>query len=304
MADWLPSVSPIALLGLSPELIAVIIAALTAFATSFAAAPVRLFVDKRLQQSQVELEYEREQRKALRAKIGAYHGRLLEAALDLNYRLVNLNRNWESGWLRAEGDYRAPASAHHYLRTTAFRFVRLAGLAERFEREAIVVDARIADKTDQAFVRYPKAFRWVMTDVALFASLEYDISESREHFFTDQLRQLCARAWGDSEELEFDHFEGLVVGDAGLDELFEFFDGIEPGQLRWDRVICLQLLLMAFINTFGYDFQKSKPAFFDQVVLQVHQVEIVRSLEAWIPKLGLGEDQGTKELLAALGRRS
>jgi len=292
-----------AIFGLGPELSAIVIAAVTAFLTTLAAAPARLLVDRRLQRSQVELEYEHEQRKALRGKIGSYHGRLLEAAADLNHRLLNLNHNWGEGWLNVGREYRVQSPAQYYLRTTAFRFIRLAGLADRFEREAIVLDARIADGTDQAFVRYPIAFRWVMTDVALFHPLEYDISNSREHFFTDQLRQLCIRAWGTDDELHFDQFEAVIVGEADLDELLFFFDGIEPSQLRWDRLICLQLLLMAYITTFGYDFQKSEAAFFDQVVAEIDHLEVARALERWIPKLGLGTDDGTVELLKALRRR-
>jgi hypothetical protein len=293
---------PLAVFGLDAEVSAVVIAAATALVTTLAAAPARLFVDGRLQRSKVELEYEHEQRKALRSKIGLYHGRLLEAALDLNYRLVNLNVNWSKGWLKVGGEYRSSSGSQYYLRTTVFRFVKLAGLANHFEREAIVVDARIADTAERAFVRYPKAFRWAMTDVKLFGSLQYDISHADQHFFTDQLRQLCTLAWNSAEELEFDQFEKLVVRDPGLDELLEFFDGIEPGQLRWDRLICLQLLLMAFINSYGYDYQRSTAGFFDQVVREIHHEQVVDSLRAWIPKLGLGEDSGSKELLAALAR--
>jgi hypothetical protein len=292
----------LAIFGLSSEGSAVVIAALTALVTTLAAAPARLFVDRRLQRSKVELEYEHEQRKALRSKIGLYHGRLLEAALDLNYRLVNLNVNWSKGWLKVGGYYRSPPGSQRYLRTTAFRFVKLAGLANRFEREAIVVDARIADMADRAFVRYPKAFRWVMTDVKLFGSLSYDISRGDHHFFTDQLRQLCALAWGPAQELEFDQLEMTIVQGPGLDELLEFFDGVEPSQLRWDRLICLQVLLMAFINSYGYDYQRSSADFFDRVVSEIHHKQVVDSLKAWIPKLGLGEDPGSKELLAALAR--
>jgi len=293
---------PSAVFGLNTEWSAVLLAAVTAFVTALVAAPIRLAVDKRLQRSQVEIEYEHEQRKALREKIGLYHGRLLEAALDLNYRLVNLCVNWEQGWLDVGGDFQAAPPAHHYLRSTAFRFIRLAGVADRFERTAIVVDARIAAQTDQAFVRYPKAFRWVMTDVALFKGLEYDPSKTTDHFFNEQLRQMCGLAWGSAEELEFTAFEKLVVSTEDLNELFEFFEGIKPGQLRWDRLMSLHLLLMAFINTFGYDFQRSDARWFDQVIEKIDHREVVEALRIWIPKLGLGEDKGTKELVAALDR--
>jgi hypothetical protein len=294
---------PFALFGLGAEASAVILAALTALVTTLAASPARLFVEKRLQRSQVEIEYDHEQRKALRMKIGVYHGRLLEAALDLHYRLVNLSVNWSAGWLNIGGNFRAAAHQQHYFRTTAFRFIRLAGLANRFEREAIVVDGRIATKTDQAFVRYPNAFRWVMTDTALFAGIQYDVSQSEAHFFTDQLRQLCSTSWAESEELDFSDFESALVTSDGLDELLEFFDGIQQGELRWDRLMSLQLFLMAFINTFGYEYQRSDAGWFDRVVSEIAHIEVVEALHRWIPKLGLGNDHGSKDLNRAVTRR-
>jgi hypothetical protein len=294
---------PIAVLGLNTELSAVILAATTALATTLAASPARLFVEKRLQRSQVEIEYEHEQRIALQTKIGAYHGRLLEAALDLNYRLVNLSVNWSAGWLDVSGNFRVPARKQHYFRTTAFRFIRLAGIANRFEREAIVVDGRIATKANRAFVRYPNAFRWVMTDVALFEGITYDPSQSQAHFFSDQLRLLCSVAWNDAEELEFSEFEDTLVNFDSLDELLEFFDGVKKGELRWDRLMVLQLFLMAFINTFGYEYQHSDAKWFDRVVDEIGRIEIIEALEKWIPKLGLGIDAGSKDLQKAVTRR-
>ena len=304
MISWVSNLDiQFALLGLSTELSTILLAALTAFATAVVAAPVRLAVDKRLQRSQVEVEYDHEQRMQLRAKVGKYHGRLLEAALDLNYRLVNLSNNSQEGWLDVGGDYRQTRGTQHYFRTMVFRFVRLVGLAIKFEREAIVVDNRIAEGTDEAFVRYPKAFRWAMTDAALFKGLEYDYSRSRDHFFTDQLRHLCSVVWGSREEIEFSEFEELVIDGPGLDDLLEFFDGLKPAQLRWDRLMVLRLFLMAFINTFGHDYQASDDESFDDVLGQIHHVEIVKTLQPWIQKLGLGRDPGTERLAKAVERR-
>jgi hypothetical protein len=115
---------------------------------------------------------------------------------------------------------------------------------------------------------------------------------------------MCSIAWGSAEELEFAEFEALIIDDEGLDELLGFFDGINPTTLRWDRLMSLQLLLTAYINTFGYDYQRSDDAWFDRVVDQIGHDEVVSALRVWIAKLGLGEDRGTKELLAALARRS
>lgn len=48
-------------------------------------------------------------------------------------------------------------------------------------------------------------------------------------------------------------------------QVLEFFDGIKPGEYRnglkrrrWERLICLHLLTVCFIGTFGYSWQKKK----------------------------------------------
>jgi hypothetical protein len=268
--------------------------------TAVAAAPVRLAVDRSLQRSKVEIEYEHEQRKAIREKIGAYHGRLLEAALNLHYRLVNLATNVERGWLDTGGNYQEPLGSRHYFRTTAYRFVLLAGLANKFERDAIFIDARFAEGTDESFLFYAKAFRWVMTDAALFKGLEYDDSTSTDHFFTDHLRHMCSVAWTEGQELDFAEFEQLLVSGDELTEVLSFFDGMRPGDLRWDRLVALQLLLMAFINTFGYAFQESDDDWFRKVAGQIQQAAVARNLLAWLPKLGLAGDPEAERLTRVL----
>ena len=60
---------PIAIFGLSAELSAAVIAVLVAFITTLLASPVRYVVDRRLQRTAKEAEYEFEQRKKLRDEI-------------------------------------------------------------------------------------------------------------------------------------------------------------------------------------------------------------------------------------------
>src|SRR5687767_2951191 len=55
-----------------------------------------------------EVDYEYEQRKKLRELIGRYHGRLLNAANSMNYRMWNLYSNEGKGWLDLKGDYSRP----------------------------------------------------------------------------------------------------------------------------------------------------------------------------------------------------
>ena len=67
--------------------------------------------------------------------------------------------------------------------------------------------------------------------------------------------------------------------------------------------MALWLLLMAFINTFGYKSQFSEDVWFDKVAEQIGHVEVAKKLLNWLPKLGLDSDPGAKKIQEALRRR-
>jgi hypothetical protein len=98
----------------------------------------------------------------VRELIGRYHGRLIAAAESWSDRLGNLYYKGErEGWLnRQERGY--------YFATTCYRFLMVCSLTRAFEREAIFMDARYAESSDLTFLNFTRAFRWVVTDPALF----------------------------------------------------------------------------------------------------------------------------------------
>src|SRR3954467_8597112 len=117
----------------------ILVAALTALATTPATnwtkERQRLYTEKALHRAKADTDYEYEQRKKLRDAIGEYRGQLVEAATDFNYRLMNLDRNIDKGWLNVEGAYGAPRGRQYYFRTSVYRFACLASIGNRFERE-------------------------------------------------------------------------------------------------------------------------------------------------------------------------
>lgn len=276
--------------------------------------PVEYLFARRLHRDKIDVEYEYEQRKELRARIGQFHGRLVEAASAMNYRLLNLEKNRkryiEEGWLRRE---KAPLRLlrrrrydgyGYYYRTTVARFLMLAALSNKFEHEALFIDSRIAEPTDRTFLFYVKAFGWAMTDVELFRGLTYNSSESTDHFFTDELRRICMNVSKDDPSLDPRSFHELFMGDSDFASAISFFDDLRPGQLRWDRLMALQLLLMAFLNRFGYpDIHMSDESWFEKVASQIHHRAVAENLSAWMPRLGLKDDEEARRIDAALKRR-
>jgi hypothetical protein len=81
--------------------------------------------------------------------IGSYHGRLLETATSLNYRLDQIYSVRAKRWLDVHGDYTKSWPRHYFFTSTICRFMAFVATANRFEREAIYFDSRIATDTDR-----------------------------------------------------------------------------------------------------------------------------------------------------------
>lgn len=220
---------------------AIVVAALTALATTLATNWIkerqRLETEKALHRARADTDYEYEQRKKLRDAIGEYRGQLVEAATDFNYRLMNLDRNVSKGWLDVNGQYDLPKARLYYFRSTAYRFLVLASVGNRFERQALHIDSRIAEPSDLTFLLYVKALRWAITDAALFRGVEgYSEEAPRDHFYADRLREMCASMYEGDHQLRFGEFEDAMPVEATMDAL-AFFDGLTRDGFRWDRLV-------------------------------------------------------------------
>lgn len=240
-------------------------------------------------------DYDHEQRKALRQIIGRSHGRLLHSTNSLNYRLWNLYTNQDKGWLIAE-NLRRPEN--YYLNSFVCRFLAVFALIREFERQAVYVDARIASKQDLIFVKYVAALHWCMTDTELFHGLKYDTFNPVDHFFSDTLREYCEICIGvDGEVLKANAI--LELGDK-VEQVFVFFQGLSAteNRFRWDRLVCLHLLIAAFINSIGYPEHRTSREKLSKIAAQIRNKTALINLASWLPRHGLGRDSDSKELIS------
>jgi len=252
---------------------------------------------KRQLRDKLKTEYEYEQRKKLRDLIGRYHGRILQTVEEFNYRMLSLYRSEGAGWLDVGEDYDKVGSTperYYYFRTTVYRFLALFAVVREFEAEALFIDSRIADRTDFEFVKYLRAMVWVATDTHLFEGLAYDTSTSKDHFFRDQLRRACECCWvqNENEENRFvslDEFRAMIGKEQALESVLDYFNGLrsDEDRYRWDRLVSLHLILLAFLDDFGYEFQRSPREIVNRVAGMVRNPEVARNLSFWLTKLGL-----------------
>lgn len=263
------------------------------------AAAVSYWFKRRETRHTAQVAYEYEQRKRLRELIGRYHGRLLNAANSMSHRMWNLYTNYDKGWLTVHGGYANPDA--YYFQSTVYRFLNVCALLRQLEAEAVLLDARIAEKQDFTFLNYAAALQWVMTDVALTKGLPYDNFDETDHFFSDRFRQACDLCLSDARFISHEKFSALLKPAPELEALLKYFDGLTRNEdrLRWDRLVAFHLLLMAFINSFGYKRQRSSHHQFAQVAKYIRNREVLENLVAWLPRHDLGSDQEAKTIMRA-----
>lgn len=304
-------------MSLDPTVAAAIIAAAVALLTNVLTGVIAFFtpigsylIAKLELRDKLRIEYEYEQRKKLRDLIGRYHGRVLQAAEDMNYRIFNLYSNECHGWLEVDTDYEKVGSTRqkYYFQTTVYRFLNLMFIVRRFEEESLYVDSRIAETTDFAFLKYLRAILWVMTDVRLFDGLTYDQHRSTDHLFKDALRRACDYCWiredGDQNRfLLLDELREMMGKQDALESVLNFFNGLrrgEEGRYRWDRIVALHLLLLAFIKDFGHEFQRPTREDINGVASKFETREVPTNLLGWLPKLALDGQGAMSEVKKAL----
>lgn len=261
-------------------------------------------------------QYELEQQRELRALMGRYTGRMLEAAVDWDRRMMQLYEYWDErenkkkksrhgareededigwhvmcpGWneedwsAEAVPRYRRDPKEYFYL-SVVFRFVSLLAIARRFEAEAFYLDARhLENHADELkFLCYAKSFLWAVTHSDLSPR---DGLPASDHFLSDKLRALLDQCYKDVGPAGDTAPQGQPIFDWGrflnmlgpaepdteydpeIERLLEFFDGLRPvdyraddkgnvyKRRRWERLICLHLLTLNFIATFGFPWQQ------------------------------------------------
>ncbi len=285
-------------LALSAPAAAVVAAGIAAVTSLLTTVLLRYFVDDRLMRRKAETEYRFEQRKALRQVLGTFDGPLVQAAEDLHNRMLSLYDH------HSEGELRRDDRGGYYYRSTVYRFLAFYRLAVHFEQRALYLDPRIADRNDLRSMRYVKALQWVMTDRGLYEGLDYDSSTPTDHFFRDHLRAICDIEVPEGQTFDFGYFESHISGCDHFEQVFKFFDRLGPQStpLRWDRLVAMDLLLMAFMNSVGYDeMHRFTEAQIGRVVGEMRSEHVRARMHDWfLPEMKLQDDPQARRLLAAL----
>ena len=285
-------------------------------------------------------QHEWEQRKDLQKLVSRYHARLLEAALDWDRRMQQAYAG-ECRWLTFEHPSQIRNRDQYFFHSMVYRFLALLTTARQFEKEAFFIDARISDKHKELdFLRYAKSFIWALTSSDLTPQDGMPGRDHFPNDVFRALLDRCVPASGATEDVLFDwdRYWSTIVDAAGIPRpresgengdqpprddtghgeeteyarsLLSFFEGMRPNEAteegheprrRWDRLVCLHLLVLGFIATFGYRWQQDVSRSVEAAVKEFRAdgVAAAAFLEGGSRHLGLGAQQPFQRLCRAV----
>jgi len=246
--------------NLDPKIVAALIAAVVSVITFIITLTTKNFLERKLHIRKLEADHEYEQRKSIKAVLSKYKVHLLNSCESLNHRMWNFANNHSKEWLKVDHDY---DSNKYYIISFSYRIIVVYYWINKIEKELIFLDSTISTKTDLDFIKYLKLFQRTLTDIKLFEGLyssEEYATYPKDHFYANELEAFVNYVQEDGELINFEKFKIKV--DKSPDpilKILNFLDGLSPNESRprWERIHSLNLVLILFLNSFGYDFQKT-----------------------------------------------
>jgi hypothetical protein len=270
------------------SLIIALVAAGTSILTLILSLAFKPFIDKISKAYQLHIEYQYEQRKKIKDTISKYKIHVVNAFDNLCGRLNNLANNHTMQWHYVSGEFKNTGS--EYFQTTIYRVLYLFSWIKIIEDKLVFLDTTIADKEDLYFLKYLKATKRVIQRQMLTYNLQSQDESRKDVVFRDNLDEMCLWMIKGEEVMAFPEFrENIEQKLPHFKVLCQFIDGINPeeNRRRWDRLYCIQILGLSFLNSFGYDFQKTskekmvsrftkhkKHDIYDNLIQHVHKYEL------------------------------
>ncbi|MFI6876304.1 hypothetical protein ACIBL6_23020 [Streptomyces sp. NPDC050400] len=286
-------------LGMPLPLASAVVAAAVALGVALLGPPIKYGFDKKFQQRKLDIEYAYEQQKELRNRIALYKGLLLETGGQMRSRLWNFFQHGGHGWLRmSQGEH-----SGYYIRSFSYRILCLVASLRLIERQAFYVDSVVATRQDRRLLEAMKLGIDVWTKADLFSGLPYDGGVAADHFLRDRLTDLADTMYDDGRLISLSEFEARLARDReAYDVVFRFLDGLkreEGGRYRFDRLVAVQLNLLATLNRFGYEYQQVPVEAFRVAANQCEHPIVLRNLCFMVRRYRLEDEPGYKELIVA-----
>jgi hypothetical protein len=288
--------------NLAPQVVAAIVAAATSVATLLVSSLFKAFYEKHFHLFKLEAEHRYEQRKKIKEILSKNKIQLLNCAESLNHRLWNFSENYKENWHKLDGAFKN-ISKSYYFSSFVYRMVVFFSWIRKIEQEMVYLDTTISTKEDLDFIKYLRLLPQVFCDLYLFEGFDYDKNYASDHFFKNDFELMADCLTKEGEICDFAEFEKSFSKHLPyLKSMCLFLDGISPDEsrLRWDRLQMFHISLMAFINTFGYDFQYTSKDKIRRIVSSPRKSKLINNYIGLLERDKIHRQKELKKVIKAI----
>lgn len=257
------------------------------------------YFDRRFQLFRLKSEHEYEQRREVKRILSKNKIQLLNACEELNCRLWNFTEIYSNRWHCIDA---IDVKEHYYLVSFIYRLIAVFAWVRKIEKEMIYLDTTFSIEEDLDFIKYLRLLPQILCDAELFNGYEYDRSIAKDHFFRGQLESLAESFVVDNKVCDFTNF--CKKFDNYIEEIApvcRFLNDMSPeeNRLRWDRLQILHITIMAFLNTFGYDFQYTSVDKINRITSTPRKSRLLNSFSEMVCRMKLDNQSELKNILKA-----
>ena len=254
----------------------------------------------------LQSDYQYEQRKKQKEVLSKYKVQLLNSCEDLNFRLHNFDTNYQKQFHCVDGDY---LSQGYYFRSFIYRFISVYAWISIINKNMMFLDTTIATNEDLNFLKFLRLFRRLATDVGLFGTLKYDDSKQTDHFFINILDTMADAMIIQDKEIprvyqysEFNNNYSILM--PTFRPICSFVDGISPEEERprWDRLKVIHIAITAFLNSYGYAFQKTNKTQLRALINNPRTIRFKQPFSQMIEISGLSRQKELRKIIKYFNR--
>lgn len=243
-----------------PGLVSIAVTGVTIFLKSM--------LDSKSHQNKIAIDHEHAEKKKIKEAIANHKVKTLNSFEELNHRLWNLADNYKSKWHVMDGAYHQEDK--YYFHSFVYRLAAMSCSANKVETDLIYLDTTLSDKSELDFLKFCKFINIFLCQASLYKGLDYDESEPVDHFYRHKLlKEVNSLLDNQGDIIFYEQFEeNLSSHLLAMKGICQFIDAASPLEVRyrWIKLFCLQLILICFMNSYGYDFQKTDDEQIDKIL--------------------------------------
>jgi hypothetical protein len=282
-----------------PKVQSALIAAGVTIAALLLRAITKPIWERNFHKFKLESDYKYDQRKKVKEAISKHKVPLLNSAESLNHRLWNFSKNASKAWhIQKDG---GNITDKYYLMSFCYRFLLFFSLCRKIDLELVYLDSTVSTKKDLELLKYLKFFPQLFSDTGIFTDTAYNHSVATDHFFSDDFRELIETMSSDDKMLSYSEFKKKVEEKKFI-HLINYFSGISVDHscLRWQVINSFHFILMAFLNDYGYDFQKTSKAKISVLAKGLPKNSLIKNVDTFIERACLSNNKEVRKAMSAL----